>query len=339
MKNLLVLAGLLLSLGASVSAQNHPLFPNQTVAPRIRVILDNDFGGDPDGLVQLAHHVLSPSVEIRGIVSSYFKGFMDSPKTPESASDTVRTLLVKMGLKGAFPVYDGAGIGLKDTTTPIISEGAKAIVQEALREDTKLPLYVVCGGGLTDIASAYLMEPGIAKRLTLIWIGGPEYRDVALPPPGHTPLEYNLGIDILAAQVVFNYSDLALWQVPRDTYRQALLSYSELLYKIKDKGSIGAYLTAKIEQVMQGTQRYGLPIGETYIVGDSPLVLLTALQSSFEADPSSSRYMLKPAPKINEAGWYDTNLSARNIRVYTHLDIRLMLDDFIAKLALLNEKK
>jgi hypothetical protein len=24
---------------------------------RIRVIIDNDFSGDPDGLVQLAHHV------------------------------------------------------------------------------------------------------------------------------------------------------------------------------------------------------------------------------------------------------------------------------------------
>ena len=335
----MALWGCLVSLGPSLSAQNPSLFPPQTVAPRMRVILDNDFGGDPDGLVQLAHHVLSPSVEIRGIVSSYFKAFMGGPNTPESASDTVRTLLKKMGLEGAFPIYNGAGTGLKDSKTPVPSEGAKAIVREALREDTKLPLYVVCGGGLTDIASAYLMEPAIAKRLTLIWIGGPEHSGLALPPPGHTPLEYNLGIDIPAAQVVFNHSDLPLWQIPRDAYRQALFSYAELLYKIKDKGSIGAYLATKVEDVMQGTQRYGLPIGETYILGDSPLVLLTALQSSFEADPSSSKYILKPAPKISDAGWYDTHLSARNIRVYTQLDTRLMLDDFVAKLALHNGKK
>lgn len=31
-------------------------------APRMRVIIDNDFSGDPDGLFQLAHHLLSPSV-------------------------------------------------------------------------------------------------------------------------------------------------------------------------------------------------------------------------------------------------------------------------------------
>jgi hypothetical protein len=33
-------------------------------APRQRIIIDNDFGGDPDGLFQLAHHLASPSVEI-----------------------------------------------------------------------------------------------------------------------------------------------------------------------------------------------------------------------------------------------------------------------------------
>jgi len=31
-----------------------------TIGARARVIIDNDFAGDPDGLFQLAHHVLSP---------------------------------------------------------------------------------------------------------------------------------------------------------------------------------------------------------------------------------------------------------------------------------------
>jgi len=44
-------------------------------------------------------------------------------------------------------------------------------------------------------------------------------------------------------------------------------------------------------------QKFNLKIGETYIMGDSPLVLLTALQSSFEADPSSSSYVIKTLRK------------------------------------------
>jgi hypothetical protein len=68
------------------------------------------------------------------------------------------------------------------------------------------------------------------------------------------------------------------------------------------------------------------------------LVLLTALQSSFEPDPSSSKYVLRPSPLINNQGLYEVNNSGRNIRVYTLLDVQLLLDDFYSKLVLFNQK-
>jgi len=310
----------------------------KTVSSRIRVIIDNDFGGDPDGLFQLVHHILSPSVEIRGIIGShlYKDGFYDSPGTAANACKSVNKLLNIMQLNEKLPVYEGANAGLSDVKAPVISEGAKAIVQEAMKEDTKKPLYVVCGAGLTNIASAYLIESGIAKHIILIWIGGSEYNDLAIPQSKYKNPEYNLGIDIKAAQVIFNFSDIPLWQVPRDAYRQALISYAELLYKVKDKGLIGKFLTEKIEDLMQKEKRL---LGEAYILGDSPLVLLTALQSSWEPDPSSSKYVIKKAPKINNSGLYEENHEGRNIRVYTNLDIRLMFEDFFIKLALFNTKK
>ena len=88
-------------------------------------------------------------------------------------------------------------------------------VAEAMRDDVKTPLYYAAGGGLTDLASAWLMEPRIAERLTLVWIGGLEYLDLAPPVPGVTGTEYNLNIDITSGQVVFNDSAIPIWQVPR----------------------------------------------------------------------------------------------------------------------------
>lgn len=85
--------------------------------------------------------------------------------------------------------------------------------------------------------------------------------------------------------------------------------------------------------------KWNVPIGEVYIYGDNPLVLLTALQSSFEMDPSSSTYVVRQAPKINDAGVYEINLSGRNIRVYQQLDNRLLFGDFFAKLELLAGEK
>jgi len=324
--------------GISIYGQNDSSYHSETVKPRIRVIIDNDFGGDPDGLFQLVHHILSPSVEIKGIIGSqhYKGGFYGSPGTASFACTQVNELLSIMQLTGKIPVYEGGASGLTDIKIPIESEGAKAIVQEAMREDTKLPLYVVCGAGLTNIASAYLLEPRIASRIILVWIGGAEYQGLAIPPPNGKKLEYNLGIDIKACQVIFNVSDISIWQVPRDAYRQALYSYAELVYKVKSNGSTGKFLVEKLEDLMKMAKR---SLGEAYVLGDSPLVLLTALQSSWEIDPASSSYVIKQAPRINDAGLYEETSDGRKIRVYTHLDTRLMLDDLVAKLALLNMKK
>jgi hypothetical protein len=93
-----------------------------------------------------------------------------------------------------------------------------------------------------------------------------------------------------------------------------------------------------IETLMSRIGKYGLNIGETYVMGDSPLVLLTALQSSFEADPSSSQYVIKMAPKINQAGEYTFTHEGRPIRVYSQLDVNLMFTDFFAKLELYNKQ-
>jgi purine nucleosidase len=48
----------------------------------------------------------------------------------------------------------GANLGMANDSTPVRSAGVDFLIKEALRTDTQLPLYVLCGGGLTKIASA-----------------------------------------------------------------------------------------------------------------------------------------------------------------------------------------
>jgi purine nucleosidase len=310
------------------------------VAPRLQVIVDNDFSGDPDGLFQLAHLLLSPSVEVRAIIGSHLKvgdGFDPSATQADNAARKAAEVLQLLKMTGRVPILAGANLGMTNDSTPVKSVGVDFIIREVLRTDTQLPLYVLCGAGLTEIASAALTDPRIASRLTLVWIGGPEYPDLALPPPHASALEYNLGIDPAAARAVFNRTQLALWQVPRDAYRQVLLPYPQLLTQVKPRGKLGRYLATTLESLMARLPQYHLNIGETYILGDSPLVLLTALQSSFEADPSSSDYALRLAPRLNAQGTYEVNPAGRPIRVYRRLDTALLFNDFFAKLALLGK--
>ena len=326
----------LISVGLAVSpADTHGAETPENdafVKARARVIIDNDLGGDPDGLFQLAHQLLSPSVEIRGIIGSrhYSKGFYGYPGNPESACAVVNELLAAMKMEGRIPVHPGAknGIGEEGSTVP--SEAARFIVQEAMREDTKTPLYIACGAGLTDLASACLLEPKIATRIRLVWIGGHEHDGLASPPPGGQRIEYNLGIDLKAGQVVFNQSEIPIWQVPRDAYRQALVSDAELHHRMDERGRLASFLLDRLHELQKRAKG---ALGETYVLGDSPLVLLTALQSPWEVDPSSCRYRTLPTPKISGQGLYENNPQGRLMRVFTQLDTRLMFEDFYAKVA------
>jgi purine nucleosidase len=309
------------------------------VTPRSRVIIDNDFSGDPDDLFQTAHHLLCPSVEIPIIIGSHLSvGDPWDPSTTQASNAVAKAneLLGVMGLTGRVSVLTGSETGLVNVIAPQRTAAAEAIIAEAMRDD-KRPLYYAAGAGLTDLASAWLLEPRIAEKLTLVWIGGPEYPDLAFPPPGSKGAEYNLHIDITAGQVIFNHSTIPIWQVPRNVYRQMLFTQAEMQTQIRPHGALGAYLTDSIERVMRWTGEVGFNIGETYALGDSPLVTLTALQSSFEADPSSSNYVMRAAPNLDAAGQYVDNPTGRPIRVYTQIDTRLTFGDMIAKFAAIGQ--
>ena len=297
--------------------------------PRSRVIIDNDFGGDPDGLFQLAHHLLSPSVDVRALIGSqhYPNGFYGLAGSPDFACEMGKRVLELLG--SDVPLLAGGPGSMSDHQTPQRSAAAEFIVNEALREDAQGPLYLACGAGLTSVASAYLMDKRIAQRLILVWIGGPEYEGHANPPPRASALEYNLGIDLRAAQVVFNESDIPIWQVPRNAYRQVLASHAEIIEILQHGGALGEFLAARFRDLLSRAHH---KLGETYVLGDSPLVLLTALQSGWEPDACSSEYEDVPRPLISDAGSYQRNAGAKSIRVYRRLDTRLILADFSAKL-------
>ena len=312
---------------------------------RYSVIIDNDFMGDPDGLFQLAHHVLSSSCDIKGIVGAHLSGngrgfFRDLQGKDEAdmSVNKVNEALEVMGLKGLFKVVPGAPVKMAGANKPVDSEGARLIVEEALKASPEKPLYVCVGGPLTDIASAWLINPEIGKNIILIWIGGQEYKETgAIVPPGYSMPEYNLNLSIAAAQVVFNKSDMRIWQIPRDVYRQCMYSMTELEAKVRPYGKLGDYLYDSLAGIMAG--RNGFSMGETYILGDSPLVLMTALMSNFEADPASSHYQYVAAPTIAEDGSYRYNHNGRRIRVYDRIDTRLMFADMEAKLELFAKKQ
>ncbi|MBI4899691.1 MAG: hypothetical protein HY829_04355 [Actinobacteria bacterium] len=120
------------------------------------MIIDNDFAGDPDDLYQLVHHLLSPSVDIRGIICSHLP--LHDPWYTDDSADQARRVVERladvMGLDTNGKLFTGANSALASRTEPRPSEAAQFVIDEARRTDTDVPLVVVCGGGLTALASA-----------------------------------------------------------------------------------------------------------------------------------------------------------------------------------------
>ncbi len=328
-----------MALSAMLALAATPMRPALAQQRRLaRVITDNDYSGDPDGLFQLAQHILSSAIEIPLIVGSHLPAgseWVNSETTASDAAAKVREMLGVMGRAEDYTVLAGSEVAIPSLDEWQPSPATEAIIAEAMREDADAPLFYAAGAGLTELALAWLAEPRIGERLKLVWIGGLEHADLAYPPPNADPLEYNYSIDPLAAQVIFNESDIEIWQVPRNAYRQMLFSYAELR-ELAQSGPIGAYLKGEIDRIdamiAQLPPSMGFPRTETYILGDSPLVTLTALQSFFQADPSSSLYNLRLTPLMNEGGEYQDNPDGRPMRVYTHIDTRLTFRDMVLKI-------
>lgn len=304
--------------------------------PRSRTIYINDLAGDIDGLFATVHFLLSHTTELRGIVAADVL-----PLGPHGTlADSVKlaqTMVDLCELTAKVPVFAGTEGPLRKAGVPLRSAGVDVIIKEAMREDTKLPLYIAVGGGLTEVASAVMIEPRIVGRFKLVWIGGDDY------PKGATG-ETNFNTDPIAAQYLYNETLVPIWQLPRSVYATTTISATELQAYVAPHGKIGKWLYDKVATF---PAKFGnkFNTGETWNLGDSPLVVLTVLNDWVPSEfggglgglkferTGSSHYDEVICPTLNADGTFTPRSEGRKIRIYKDIDTRLMFSDFFAKLA------
>ncbi len=295
---------------------------------QIRLLVYTDCANEADDQYALAHALMTQKFDVVGIIAAHFdlntrrEGSPDAPgSTAEKSYQEILTVLDKMGLTGQYKVTIGSGVPLKDEKTPILSEGAQMIIDEAMKEDSR-PLYIGCQGSVTDLASAILIKPEICHRMTAIWIGGGDY------PKGG--FEFNLMQDIHGGNVLFS-STMPVWQIPMKVYKTLSVSLAELEYKVAPCGEIGKYLfenLVALNEKLADVPHW--PHGELWGLGDQG-VIAVLMQESERVD----NFHMIPAPRINvEDMTYDLNSGNREIRVYDYIDYRITLEDMFAKLAL-----
>ena len=280
---------------------------------RTRVIINTDAKNEADDQYAIVHGLLTPSFELHGIVPAHF-GAIKSPHSLKDSHDEVMLLLRLMGIEGKVTVADGAEGPIPDQATPRPSPGADLIVREAMEEDER-PLHVAFLGPLTDMASAILQEPRIAKRnVRVVWIGGGYW------PVGNR--EYNLSNDIHAANVVAR-SGIEIWQLPMAVYRRMAVSYAELDERVRPYGELGRYL---VDQLVEWNARTVATPIEHRSLGDSPAIGVMMY-------PECGEWDYVPGPDYSPTMNYVHTGRNRPVRFYKNVDQRFIHEDFFAKLA------
>lgn len=281
---------------------------------KLRVIIDTDAACEADDPFAIAHALMSKKLIVKAILAEQF----GTPDTTRLSYNEIMTVLDAMDIE--VPVFMGEEGKLSDVEGKDISPAARYLIDEAMREDP-LPLFVLCQGAITNIASAIKACPQIIKRMTVVWIGG----------QGHDNFtkefrEFNAGNDIEAANLVIS-SGVEFWQIPSNVYSTMQIGLAELQKKVYPCGKIGKHLFENMVNYNM-SEHAGWTAGESWSLGDSPAV-------GVALEPNCGQYVYREAPIFEEDTTYRFEAGRPMIKVYTSINSRFILEDFICKLELI----
>lgn len=296
------------------------------LSKKVRVIIDTDAGCECDDQYAIIHTLMTAKAQVCGIIAEQY-GVAAGNTMIESYKEVIN--LCQMGGFDTVMVYKGAEEAMANENDMKQASGIDFLIDEAMAEDQR-PLFVLCQGALTNVASALLKCPDICSRIVLVVVGGINY-----PYGGY---EFNTMNDYHAFNVVMN-SDVPVWMVPEEVYSTMHVGLAELMKKVYPYGKIGRYLVTHTLNTVRRMMKVvpdgisvspheravGFPNGESWNLGDSVAVGILISHCS-------GTYKEVPAPNVQSNGVYFIGKQAKKIRWYTSINQRLILEDFFSKI-------
>jgi inosine-uridine nucleoside N-ribohydrolase len=285
-----VLSALLLVVPARAAERIVPQLPPSD--ERIRVLIDTDAACEIDDLYAIALALASQDrFNIEGFVAAHY-GDSGGSQGIENSVAAINTVLGKAGMAGRFPVKRGAP-PFQYSAVPVESEGVDFIIERALATDEKAPLWIVSLGACTDVASAWLKRPEIARRVMIIWHGRTRYWPEKC-------WGFNVYNDLKAVRILFA-SDLPLILFDTGTYLTCPMPESE--QRLKPAGDLGDYL----HQFRQRRPDFQAPEKGFYDLGDVAALI----------EPGLVRWDVVQAPNVNWDMLYQPGQGrGRIVRIY-----------------------
>ena len=285
---------------------------------RVDVVLDTDAYNEIDD--QFAISYLIKSKEKLNTKAIYAAPFLNSrsvdPKDGmEKSYNEILKLISLLGEK--VDVFKGSERYLDNENTPVISSAAQDLAERVKNYSPQNPLYVVAIGAITNIASAIHLNPEIAEKAVVIWLGGHALHY-------HNTREFNMCQDVAAARVVMK-SGVPFVQLPcMGVVNSFAVSKQELEFWLKGKNDLADYLA---ENTINAAESYAKGSAWTRVIWDVTAVawLLNDSERFME-----SRIIPTPIPTYDN--FYATDYNGHPMRYVYNIKRDNLMNDLFRKL-------
>lgn len=282
-----------------------------------RIILDTDAYNEVDDQFCLAYCMLAKEkIELLSVNAAPFLN-QRSTSPAEGMEKSYREIFKVMKLvdpDASIPVYRGSTTFLPDKKTPVESDAAENIIRTV--NESEEPVIIVAIGAITNVASALIKCPELAKKTAVVWLGGHAQHF------WHN-YEFNFRQDVPAAQVIFD-SGIPFVQVPCcGVCTEFRTTVAELKHYLSNQNALCDYLMDNVAQECDHLEK----------AGNSPSrIIWDVTAAAVLICPKYCNMVTIPRPVITSDGLYAYD-SARPHFVYVRaLDRDRIYGDLFEKL-------
>ncbi len=283
----------------------------------IMAVLDTDTYNEIDDQFALAYALLARDVvDLQAVIAAPFSNLRAA--TPGEGMlksyEEICRILALFGKETDGFVWKGSTEYFPEHRKPVESEGALRIVELAhVARSKERKLYVLAIAAITNVASALLLEPEIAKDIVIVWLGG---NDLHYSQTN----EFNLRQDVFAAQVIFDTDVPFVWLPCRNVVSILDITLDELRPVLAPAGEIGKFLYSRTEDLI--TERKVA----SKIIWDISTVAYFSVPMAFKTE-------VIPSPVLNDDRSWGTAHGRHSITVATSIDRDAVFSDLFKKLS------
>ncbi len=217
---------------------------------RIPVIIDADTGNEVDDLYALSRALIEPSWDILALNATHWQtAHWAIPQTMENSHRLNQVLTAELNTPvllrrgGLARMFDWGDLAQH-------SAAAYEIIKQVKLLPEGQKLTIVALGALTNVGSALYIEPSIASKIELYWLGTSYDFDKGI----QKQVDFNCMMDIRALDIVLN-SSVDVHIIPVNVAGAMTFSYEETVEAFDESSTLQNFLLERWYKHLDGGRK------------------------------------------------------------------------------------